>query len=107
MSALRAICVAVIAILGFTLEIRGEPPAQEGQPARAKKVRVDLYGDPLPGGAIARLGTVRFRHGDRILSVCLSPDGKKVASAGEDGVILWDTFTGTEVCQFQGHERYV
>ncbi len=59
---------------------------------------VDRYGDPLPKGAIARLGTTRFRHyganfnGDRAF---LTPDGKILLTASADGEArAWELATG-------------
>src|SRR5262249_30403178 len=41
---------------------------------------VDRYGDPLPTGAIARFGTLRFRQGSMVGAVTVSPDGNLVVS---------------------------
>ena len=74
------------------------------EPTRAqdkeKEVLRDLYGDPLPPGAIARLGTTRLRHtrGWRLLDAAYSPDGKMLASFGGDNRLrLWDTSNGKEL----------
>jgi RNA polymerase sigma factor (sigma-70 family) len=57
--------------------------------------RVDRYGDPLPPGAIARLGTVRLRHSGIIGVVAFAPDGTTLLSGDEKGEMrLWDTATG-------------
>jgi WD40 repeat protein len=59
--------------------------------------RVDLYGDPLPEGAVARLGSVRFRHAGLSDYVFL-PDGKTVLTSGSDRVLrFWDVGTGRQV----------
>jgi RNA polymerase sigma factor (sigma-70 family) len=74
-------------------------PAAAGatQATTAKEqARTDRYGDPLPPGAVARLGSLRLYHGDQVHHVTLSPDGKWVVSTASDGNRLWDAVTGRE-----------
>jgi RNA polymerase sigma factor (sigma-70 family) len=77
--------------------LSGQPPVA-GKGDKADPAR-DLFGDPLPPGAIARLGTVRFR-GDPA-HVAFSPDGKWIATAGYSATAyLWDAATGKELHRF-------
>jgi RNA polymerase sigma factor (sigma-70 family) len=64
-----------------------EQPERRGRTA----ARVDLYGDPLPPGALARLGTLRRRYGPRLYSLAFTRDGKRLLTAGGSNLPrLWD-----------------
>jgi WD40 repeat protein len=77
--------------------------AGEAKPAGGAKAkaRADLHGDPLPPGALARLGTLRMRHGAPISFVAFTPDRKALLTASPDNSIrLWDMKTGKELRRF-------
>jgi WD40 repeat protein len=72
----------------------------------ADKPRLDLHGDPLPEGAVARAGTTRLRHDRMVIGIAYSPDGKLVASGGWDNLVrLWEAKTGKEVRRLEGHAK--
>ncbi len=63
-------------------------------------VRTDQQGDPLPEGAVARLGTVRFRHGGCIEAGVFATDGKTLTTYGADEVIrTWAIPSGRQVAE--------
>ncbi|HKB40827.1 MAG TPA: hypothetical protein VKD72_30655, partial [Gemmataceae bacterium] len=73
--------LAVLACLVLPLSTR--QPAHAAAPPGPRPV--DQHGDPLPRGAVARLGTLRFVHLGGLASVAISPDGKVVASGVTEG----------------------
>jgi RNA polymerase sigma factor (sigma-70 family) len=72
---------------------RQQGPPDGETPARARTPAVDRYGDPLPKGAVARLGTTRFRHREGFPRVYFAPDGKTLVTARGEARI-WDAATG-------------
>jgi RNA polymerase sigma factor (sigma-70 family) len=81
-------------------------PEREGATPHADAPRqalADRLGDPLPPGAVGRLGTVRLRQGSMASAEAFAPDGKAVAASGlnwDHDVILWDAATGKELRRF-------
>ncbi|MGH7170470.1 MAG: WD40 repeat domain-containing protein [Gemmataceae bacterium] len=69
----------------------GVGAASPAEPSKKTPPRLDLFGDPLPPGAVARLGTMRLRYA---ACMAFSPDGKVVATAQHHAVHLWDAATG-------------
>jgi RNA polymerase sigma factor (sigma-70 family) len=76
---------------------RASAPADTALPAP-----VDQLGDPLPAQALARLGTIRFRHGEPARAITFAGDGRSLASAGHDGTIhVWETASGKELLHIE------
>src|SRR5579884_2826036 len=91
--------------------LKAQPPARPAQPAtqtapanraQLNLPRTDRYGDPLPAGALARLGTLRYRTGGRPNLVAFSPKGDRIAVASSVGARLFDRATGRPIRDF-GH----
>ncbi len=85
---------------GLPAEV-SKPPAPLGQ----ARPRLDSAGDPLPAGAIARIGSVRCRPGDEVTAVAISPDGSKLASGPiySNVVQIWDRTNGQLLRECRGH----
>jgi WD40 repeat protein len=115
---LRTMIGLLLLLAGGTLAVglatsMQPPPEEQPRPSQARDqqagardnpeaARTDRYGDPLPEGAVARLGTVRFRHPHWVSSVAVLPDGKTVLSACWDGSVhVWDMATGKEMRCFR------
>jgi WD40 repeat protein len=82
-----ALALAVIVLSGL----------QSAEPA-PKRAALDAYGDPLPAGARARLGTLRWRATDTVQFIAYLPGDKRLLTVSADGTAsVWDRATGTEV----------
>ncbi|MBY0526825.1 MAG: sigma-70 family RNA polymerase sigma factor [Gemmataceae bacterium] len=104
-----AVIVLMLAALGgsagaLVVHLRGgEPPAPEAtanvdNPTPERFDRKDAFGDPLPDGALFRIGTGRLRHGQTITQVAFAPHEKLLVSSGADATLrVWEVGTGKEV----------
>ena len=86
----------------------GPPPPAPAAPARpgaAAEARADQPGDPLPAGAVARIGATRLRHAGTVTGLAFLPGGKLLASGSRDRTArLWDLATGKEQRRFTSPE---
>ncbi len=64
---------------------------------KPKEVRRDRFNDPLPEGAIARLGTIALKHGGKIDELRFAPDNKSFYSTGGGILRGWQVDTGNEI----------
>jgi RNA polymerase sigma factor (sigma-70 family) len=87
-----------------------DPPASASnspQPEVKPQARLDDFGDPLPQGAIRRLGTTRFRHpGEGVNGLLLCQDGKTLVSNnyyGDRTVRAWELASGKLLHEFPGN----
>jgi WD40 repeat protein len=98
---------SLVVLLGTAVvdQVSGQPTPLP--PVEARAPRVDAFGDPLPDGAFARLGTVRFRQGEQILAVAISPDGKTIASGRLRTIHLWDAATGKRLHRLEGSDSWI
>ena len=56
--------------------------------------RLDAYGDPLPDGALFRLGTLRWRQDEGVMDLAFTPAGELRSLAAGGHVLAWDRVTG-------------
>jgi WD40 repeat protein len=71
----------------------------------AAQPRVDRFGDPLPAGALFRIGTARLRLDARMAAIAVAPDGKRIAAIGGNRLAVWELPGGREILRTTVAER--
>src|SRR5262245_45966231 len=74
-------------------------PNLEAQEPTAKPRR-DLHGDPLPAGAVARLGSIRFLNEGGVGHLAFLPGDQQLLAGNGSAVCIWDVKTGVELRRF-------
>jgi WD40 repeat protein len=75
-------------------------PNPAARQPEAPQSRRDRFNDPLPDGAVARLGTLALRHGSNVDHLSFSANGKTLVSTGGGVIRRWDVDTGHEIDSF-------
>src|SRR5438309_406793 len=92
--------VLVVGALGHSMGASTTTEVQGGKPPA-----VDLHGDPLPAGSLARLGTVAFYH-EYGHHITFSGNGKILASSDDRVIRLWDAATGRDLGHYLGDRAF-
>jgi WD40 repeat protein len=98
----RPILAAAVAFSLCLLSLAAS--AQDDKPKVDPKT--DNYGDPLPPGALLRLGTTRLQ-GDRLSRFAWMPDGKSLVTASQDRICFWSIEDGRELWSIPGPMRSI
>jgi WD40 repeat protein len=91
---MRGWCVVVALAL-----VSAEPPPKQD----ARTPPADRHGDPLPEGALLRIGSVRYRAGYPT-DAALSPDGKTFATTSNEEITLWAVDSGRPLHRLRSAE---
>jgi RNA polymerase sigma factor (sigma-70 family) len=109
--AAAGLLAAMLLGTGATLLVQAaseaSPQAQAApqQPSEVRTAGAAVADDPLPKGAIGRMGSRLLRHGDAVSFAAYTPDGKALLTAGRDKVVrLWDLDTGKAARSFRWEE---
>jgi RNA polymerase sigma factor (sigma-70 family) len=73
-----------------------EPEVSAAAATRSEPEHIERQEEPLPAGAVARLGTLGFRHADTITHIAAGRDGRSILSAAGNEVYIWELATGKE-----------
>src|SRR5712671_4737224 len=97
-----SILLGIGLLLALGCSGNAQPPSREPRVSSPRNApRTDQYGDPVPEGAVARLGTVRLRHAARVREMAFVANGRVLASLGDDCIChFWDAATGREMGRF-------
>lgn len=97
----QTIICSFTAVLGLGLILSAGPANGDDRPRPEPPVSQKPK-DPLPEGAIARLGDSRLRHSAPATCVAFSADGKQIFTGGQDQRLrVWDAATGEPVRQVE------
>jgi WD40 repeat protein len=98
MNRCRMLVVCTVLLLTLSVDAGQDPPAAK-----------DVYGDPLPAGAVMRLGQLpRWRHDALVAFAAFLPDGKSVLTVGHDGAIhIWEYPSGKEIRRIPAPPRAI
>jgi WD40 repeat protein len=104
MPALLAAALSTVVYLTLSdadsVAAKGVPPGKEKIESTGTRPRTDFHGDPLPPGALARMGTVRLRNPGAVTRLAFAADGRTLASwhGGQGGsVCVWEAPSGREI----------
>lgn len=109
--AAKPMWLVVILLAGNLLYATGfvvaQPPVTPSISPQAQAATPQSLRDPLPKGAVMRLGSDRFRQEGEAQVVRYSRDGKTLASISRDSIIIWDPSTGRKLQQLRPRDLEV